>query len=454
MPFATTLCVDGVEVWDNTITKGFVDHYQCLDNACNLNLMNCNCVPDLNPTTVDITTALWYCATDPHSSEFLGIYLLKAEGQESRPWDRNIYEPYCNDGQTSGYVGPLRTKFRTMTFTVLGIGLTCGGAAFGRKWLMDGIQGDCKGGTHGACTYDVQMTDCCDVDPTTGIPPRTWQANNAGVLGPVTFENICNCLIWRATFQIIMQPYFFDCQGIAASDIVPAVCGTVPCISASQWAARYTDLCAAECHTDDVPGIAFPDSCEDVFYNQFLVPCTSDPRTTPCLVHQTAPACIANSDACSFTPPKPSSKASSCSTCISSNISDWGSCAAIDTLGEELVFNVTVEAGMWDIFGVHVAIFQTCPINDSQCIDPVWELTIPKMNAESVYSIDGISGTDNYNCSGALSVGSAIGATRAGSSVLVCGIYFASVRYGCMDGLVNSPDFNVNIKPIIRRPSI
>ena len=451
MPIGTHLCINGSDVWDNQLTQAYVDRYECETNRCQVQLQGCICGPRLDPNTVDILDAPWFCADDPNSTDFLGIYMLMAEGHETRPWDRTTYDPYCPDGQCGGTLGPLRTNMRVMTFTVMGVGVTCAGAAYGKRWLQDKLQGDCGTNGRGLCPYDIQISDCCTPDILGA--PRTWEAHNAGVVGPVEFENVCDCLVWRATFEIVMQPYFFDCITLLPCDIFPAPCGDPNiCITAEAWAARYTDLCSANCN-DLMDGIPFPSTGDEVFTNQLLNDCGHDPRVTPCEGYNT-PSCLALSS-CSFSPPKPVIKPSACAPCISSNISDWGECCTIDTLSEEVVFDIEVSAGQWDVFGVNVAIFDACPANNLECLTPVWEVSIPQMNAFSTYTVDGIDCTDTFNCSGIKSRGSKIGASISGASILACGTYFASVRYSCLDEcLTNSPDFLVTVTPKIRRASL
>lgn len=450
--FAYTACINGETLWDNAYTIASVSKYNCSPSQCDVQLSGCSCSTPIDPNTVDITTAPWYCADDVTSEDFLGVYMIRADGHDTRPWSREIYDnANCPDGQCGGGLSSLRTGMRTMTFTVMGIGRTCAGAAYGKRWLLDRLQGGCSSASS-ACTFTMQLSDCCTLNETTG-EPRVWSAHKAGVVGAIdSFENVCSCLVWRATFQIAMQPYFYDCDTTTVCSVSPPACTATTCVPFDDWAARYDDMCNADCSAG-VSVFPFAQSCDEVFANQILGECGDSGRATPC--GDLSNNCFAASDPCSFTPPKPVSSASKCDPCISANMSDWGSCCTIDAVLDDYVFDVKINAGDMDVFGIHVAIFDECPTNDTNCVNPIWDLTIPQMNAGSTFIVDGIECVDTFNCNGKLQRGARIGAVSRGATILNCGTYYAAVRYACLDDdLVQSTGFSVQISPIARRASV
>ncbi|MFJ1459722.1 sugar transferase [Nocardia sp. N2S4-5] len=83
-----------------------------------------------DPPYTDITTAPWYDGTDT-SREFLGVWVMSAEGFDAIPVDRDISEAIC----AGGVAGVHRDTFRTLSFSALLWACTHRGERFGLRWL-------------------------------------------------------------------------------------------------------------------------------------------------------------------------------------------------------------------------------------------------------------------------------------------------------------------------------
>ena len=79
----------------------------------------------------DITTAPWYDVDIPQSAEFLGVWVMKIDGDGPAPIDRQINDAICPGGIAS----PNRDTWRTLSFEALLIGCTNPGVEYGREWL-------------------------------------------------------------------------------------------------------------------------------------------------------------------------------------------------------------------------------------------------------------------------------------------------------------------------------
>lgn len=431
------MCISGVDLYDNTLTRAAVASLGCGGN-CRVELSACTCAPAVDPLTFDITETPWYCDDDPASEEFLGLFLIRLDGHDSRPWQRQAYDSTsCPDGQCGGSLSTLRTGMRTLTFSVLGVALSCAGAAYGKRFLQDRLEGSC---TKRSCDYDIQLSDCCQV---AGAPERTWTGRTAGITSPVSFENLCDCTVFRATFQIALSPYFFDCSADPCLISAPPSCGSgVECIDVDDWATKFgLQGSCKTCGSASCGG--FERTCADKFIAGILdnsCDFTSN-RATDCCVPV---------EPCSFVPPKPKSRSRSCQICMPVTVSDWSAPCVVEATSDELVFDIEVVAGVTDVFGVHVAAFDADPTT-TPGLTPVWEWMIPRMHGGGEAKRDGISCAATYNCGTGPTPAERMSA-EDGASILTCGTYYFATRFDCSQPL--PAGFSVNVKPIVRRASL
>ncbi|MCM6774964.1 sugar transferase [Nocardia sp. CDC159] len=83
-----------------------------------------------DPPYTDITTAPWYDGTDT-SREFLGVWVMSADGFDGIPVSRDISDAVCSGGVASVH----RDSYRTLSFSALVWGCTHRGARHGLRWL-------------------------------------------------------------------------------------------------------------------------------------------------------------------------------------------------------------------------------------------------------------------------------------------------------------------------------
>jgi hypothetical protein len=84
-----------------------------------------------DPDYTDITTAPWYNANDPASTEFFGVWIMSADGFGAIPVARDIADAVC----AGGVAGRHRDTYRTLNFSALVWACTHRGASFGLRWL-------------------------------------------------------------------------------------------------------------------------------------------------------------------------------------------------------------------------------------------------------------------------------------------------------------------------------
>lgn len=85
----------------------------------------------LGDAAYTITTAPWYDAAIPQSAEFLGVWLMKVEGDGPVPVDRTVNDAICPGGIAS----PNRDRARTVTVEAILVGCTHPGVMYGLEWL-------------------------------------------------------------------------------------------------------------------------------------------------------------------------------------------------------------------------------------------------------------------------------------------------------------------------------
>lgn len=98
--------------------------------------------------------APWYDADVPASADFVGVLLLDAEGLDDFPMTRTVTESAVG----AAAFGPARERPLTVTLSMLVIGATCCGAAYGLRWLGQALQGCTGTGCGGDC---ATLYDCC-----------------------------------------------------------------------------------------------------------------------------------------------------------------------------------------------------------------------------------------------------------------------------------------------------
>jgi hypothetical protein len=85
----------------------------------------------LGDSAYDITNAPWYDVAIPQSAEFLGIWVMKVDGDGPVPVSRTINDAICPGGIAS----PHRDAARTVTVEALLIGCSNPGVVYGLEWL-------------------------------------------------------------------------------------------------------------------------------------------------------------------------------------------------------------------------------------------------------------------------------------------------------------------------------
>lgn len=104
-------------------------------NGCHLDVAYDDSWPGLQSylgdSTYALTNAPWYDAAIPQSTEFLGIWVLKVDGDGPTPVDRSVNDAIC----AGGVAGPSRAKARVITVQALLIGCTNPGVMYGLEWL-------------------------------------------------------------------------------------------------------------------------------------------------------------------------------------------------------------------------------------------------------------------------------------------------------------------------------
>lgn len=85
----------------------------------------------LGDSTYTITNAPWYNASIPQSAEFLGVWVMKVDGDGPVPVDRTVNGAICSGGIAT----PNRDAHRVVTTEALLVGCTNAGVEYGLEWL-------------------------------------------------------------------------------------------------------------------------------------------------------------------------------------------------------------------------------------------------------------------------------------------------------------------------------